>query len=304
MPDVGTLRSFNRCLTQRVGALDDSYLASGRALGPSRLLFEIGRDGARVADLRRRLQLVSGYVSRLLRQLEGEHLVVVQADPVDGRQRVAVLTAAGRHEWNRVDRRAEQHARQLVAPLSDRQRAALDEALATAERLLRAATVAFATADPRSPDAQWAMGQYFAELDERFPTGFEPGDALVADPVAMRAPNGAFVVVRNDAAGVGCGGVQRLDATTGEVKRMWIHPDWRGVGLGRRLLDHLERVARQLGHRRIELDTNATRLEAVALYEATGYRAIERYNDNPYAQHWFAKDLTPTTSRRRPARTN
>ena len=81
---------------------------------------------------------------------------------------------------------------------------------------MRAAT--FATVDPRSHDAQSPMGQHFTEHDERFPTGFER--RARGRPGCDASPNGAFVVVRNDAAGVGCGGVQRLDTTTGEVKRM------------------------------------------------------------------------------------
>src|SRR5436189_4598620 len=99
MDEVATLRRFNRCYTQRVGVLDESYLDSGRPLGPSRLLFEVGSAGARVADLRRRLGLDSGYLSRLLRQLEQEGLVAVGPDPHDGRQRIVTLSVAGRREW-------------------------------------------------------------------------------------------------------------------------------------------------------------------------------------------------------------
>jgi GNAT superfamily N-acetyltransferase len=150
----------------------------------------------------------------------------------------------------------------------------------------------FVTSDPLSPDARTALTSYFAELNDRFPNGFDAGDALTADPVAFQAPHGAFVIVRDGAVSVGCGGVQRIDATAGEIKRMWIHADSRGIGLGRQLLDHLEWVAGQLGYTRVVLDTNATLTVAIAMYERAGYDAIERYNDNPYAQRWFAKDLS------------
>ena len=149
----------------------------------------------------------------------------------------------------------------------------------------------FVISDPVSPEARTAMSSYFAELDDRFPTGFDVGDALTADPIAFQAPHGAFVIVRDGAVSVGCGGIQRIDATTGEIKRMWIHADSRGIGLGRRLLDHLEFVAGQLGYTRVVLDTNATLKAAIAMYERAGYDAIERYNYNPYAQRWFGKDL-------------
>src|SRR5436190_15522281 len=113
MVDVGVLRTFNRSYTQRIGVLGDSYLSTGRPLGPSRLLFEIGMQGAPVRDLRRRLGLDSGYVSRLLRQLELDGLVTVEPDGADRRQRVVRLTRAGRTQWSRLERRSEDLAQRL-----------------------------------------------------------------------------------------------------------------------------------------------------------------------------------------------
>jgi DNA-binding MarR family transcriptional regulator/GNAT superfamily N-acetyltransferase len=289
--EVATLRRFNRSYTQRIGVLTESYLGTGRPLGPSRLLFEIGAGGAGVADLRRRLALDSGYLSRMLRQLELDDLVTVSTDPADGRQRIAHLTPAGQREWRRLDRRSEAAARHLLEPLTERQRAELATALATADRLLRAATVEIDIVDPRSAAAHASLQQYFGELDRRFRTGFDPSAVEADDLAALRAPNGAFLVMRSDHHTVGCGGLQRIDDETGEIKRMWIDPHWRGLGLGARLLAHLEVVARMLGRARVVLDTNATLVEAITMYQRAGYRAIERYNDNPYAQHWFAKDL-------------
>jgi DNA-binding MarR family transcriptional regulator/GNAT superfamily N-acetyltransferase len=289
--DVAVLRRFNRSYTQRIGLLAESYLGTGRPLGPSRLLFEIGADGARVAELRRRLGLDSGYLSRLLRQLEHEDLVAVEPDPDDGRLRRIRLTPAGRREWRRLDRRSQGLAERLVAPLSPRQRSELAGALATADRLLRAATVVDDVVDPASAPARDALARYFAELDARFRAGFDPGAGGADDVAGMRAPLGAFLLLRSDLEVVGCGGVQHVDDHTGEIKRMWVHPDWRGLGLGRRLLERLEDVARDLGRTRVVLDTNEVLVEAIAMYERAGYRAVERYNDNPYAQRWFAKDL-------------
>ena len=104
------LRRFNRSFTQRIGVLADSYLNTGHPLGPSRLLFELGAGAAAVGDLRRRLGLDSGYLSRMLRRLEHEDLVVVAPDPSDGRQRIACLSTKGRREWVRLDQRSEELA--------------------------------------------------------------------------------------------------------------------------------------------------------------------------------------------------
>jgi DNA-binding MarR family transcriptional regulator/GNAT superfamily N-acetyltransferase len=287
--DESVVRRFNRTYTQRIGALDESFLGTGRPLGPSRLLFEIADAGATVRELRDRLGLDSGYLSRLLRTLENDDLVVVRPDPDDRRRRRVTLTRRGRTAWRRLDDRSEQLARSLVDPLSPRQRHRLTEALATADLLVRAATVRFEETSPTDPRAVAAMTAYFAEIGERF--GFEPGDAWQQDADSMSAPGGFFVVATSDGEPVACGGVQRLPDGAAEIKRMWVHPGWRGAGLGARLLRHLEDVARQRGHEVVRLDTNDTLLEAIAMYERAGYRAIARYNDNEWARCWFEKSL-------------
>ena len=288
---VDALRRFNRSFTQRIGVLDDSFLGSGRPLGPSRLLYEIGPHGIGVQELRTRLGLDSGYVSRLLRQLESEGLVAVVTDQDDGRRRAARLTESGLEERRVLERRSEELARRMIAPLSPNHQVELSAALVRADRLLRAATTTFDVVDPASEQAVWAIGQYFEELDRRFPTGFDPGDSLIVDAPSMRSPTGTFVVAHSDGGAVACGGVKSLDETTGEIKRMWVHPEMRGAGIGRRMLEHLEQRAEQLGHTQVVLDTNSTLLEAIAMYERAGYASIERYNDNPYARRWFAKAL-------------
>ena len=286
-PDLhtDTLRRFNRTYTQRIGALDESFLGTGRPLAVSRLLFEIGPDGAGVRELRERLDLDSGYLTRLLRRLTDEGLVELQSDPVDGRRRVATLTAAGQRTWRELEDRSEDLARGLVAALTDRQRDRLTEALATADLLVRAATVQLREVSPTDPVALEAVSHYFAELDRRFSHGFDPGEPDHA---------GTFVVATSDGRPVAYGGVRPLDAETGEIKRMWVHDDWRGAGLGSRMLRELEALARRLGHHRVVLDTNGTLTEAIAMYARAGYAPIERYNDNPYAEAFFEKSLPIT----------
>jgi len=288
-PQTATLRRFNRTYTQRIGALEESFLGSGRPLGPSRLLFEVRDGGATVRELRDRLGLDAGYLSRLLRTLESDGLVEVRPDIDDRRRRRVTLTRRGRTAWRRLDDRSEQLARSLVAPLSERQRERLVEALATADLLVRAATVRFEETDPTDPRAVRAMAAYFAEIGERF--GFDPGDSWQHDAESMAAPEGFFVVAISDGEPVACGGVQRLPDGAAEIKRMWVDDGWRGAGLGARLLRHLEDLARKRGHTLVRLDTNDTLVEAIAMYERAGYRSVERYNDNPWARCWFEKEL-------------
>ncbi len=287
---VPVLRRFNRAWTQRVGVLDDSFLGSGRALGPNRLLFEIGPEGCGVRELRDRLGLDSGYVSRMLRQLEGEGLVLVAPDPADARRRFVTLTARGRDAHTDLDDRSEVLAQGLLAPLPEKRRAELVECLDRAEHLVRAATVVMEGVDPTSPSARAAVDAYLAELDATFEEGFDAAEAA-GDAEALGGPTGQFVLARSDDVVVGCGGVQRMPDGAAEIKRMWIHPGWRGLGLAGRLLRRLEAEAIALGHDTVRLDTNRALTTAIAMYGAAGYLPIGRYNDNPYADHWFEKRL-------------
>ncbi len=155
----------------------------------------------------------------------------------------------------------------------------------------------FVVVDPASEAAIAAMTAYFDELDARFPTGFDPGDTLVADADTMRPPAGVFVLAIDAPLGStggstgGCGAVLTIGDGIGEIKRMWVAPAARGQGLGRRLLADLEARSRALGHHTVRLDTNSVLAEAIATYESAGYRPIARYNDNPFAERWFEKPL-------------
>jgi DNA-binding MarR family transcriptional regulator/GNAT superfamily N-acetyltransferase len=291
MTATATLRDFNRTYTQRIGLLEESFLGTGMPLAAARLVFEIGPIGTTVRELRDRLGLDSGYLSRLLRTLQDRRLVTVEPDPDDLRRRRVTLTPKGLSTYRRLDDRSERLAAGILQPLSKRQRDRLIAALATADLLVRAATIRLHRVDPRSALAMRAVDQYFAELNRRFPNGFDAAAARAADAAAMADGAAVFVVASSDGLPVGCGGIHRLTATTGEIKRMWVHPAWRGAGLGSRLLRHLEAVAVELDYQTVRLDTNGTLTDAIALYERAEYRRIARYNDNPYAQVWLEKNL-------------
>ncbi|WP_091050458.1 bifunctional helix-turn-helix transcriptional regulator/GNAT family N-acetyltransferase [Nocardioides sp. YR527] len=287
--DTSVMRKFNMSYVRRVGALEDSFLGSGLPYGTARILYEIGLGAGTVQELRIRLGgLDSGYVSRMLRTLETKGYVTVKPDPADGRRRLVELTEDGLKQWDDLERRSEERAHQLLDPLTPRQRDRLNEALATADLLVRAATITIEQVDPRDPMAQEAMGHYFAEIGDRF--GFTVGDEGFGDDPSLRPPHGAFFVAASDGAPVACGGVREFDGT-GEIKRMWVDPAWRGAGLGSRLLRHLEAEALRLGHTVVRLDTRDVLSEAIGVYERAGYERIDRYNDNPHATHFFRKEL-------------
>lgn len=289
---IRRVRSFNRAVTQRIGALEDSYLSRGRPLGEARVIFEVGAsNGVDLRALREKLNLDSGYLSRLLRSLETQGLIEVRKSPDDGRVRLLSLTKAGQVEHASYDELSDRLAESILAPLSGDRRERLIAAMTEVEQLLHADPVKLSLETPDSADARWCLGQYFAELDRRFENGFDQTQGNSFTDAEMTPPTGYLIVARSDGAPVGCGALKRLDADVGEIKRVWIAPKMRGKGVASKLMDDLEALARKVGFDTVKLDTNKALTEAHALYCKRGYREVERYNDNPYAHHWFEKQL-------------
>ena len=288
---VRQVRRFNRAVTQRVGALEESYLRRGRPLGEARLLFEAGASGAEVRDLRHKLGLDSGYFSRLLRSLEAQGLIRVRKQAGDGRLRRVSLTPKGLAELGTYDALSDELAQSILAPLGEAKRDRLVAAMAEVERLIRTASVDVRLEAPSHPDSRRCLDAYFRELAERFETGFDPTKSNPARDEELTPPAGYFLVARLDGAAVGCGALKRKDDATGEIKRMWTSPSARGCGVARRLLRTLEAAARELGLRTLQLESNRALREAQALYRSEGYREVEPFNDEPYAHHWFEKRL-------------
>ena len=291
---VQTARSFYRALTLRVGVFTDSFLGRGRPLAQARLLFEIGKEGADVRELRSRLDLDSGYLSRLLRSVERDGLVEVAALESDLRSRRARLTKAGLEELEQLNLLGDRFAEETLEPLTGPERARLVAAMSEVEKLLTLSFTRISVEDPDSPDAKWCVGQYFAELGERFEGGFDAGRSIPADAGDLRPPRGTFLVARLDGRPVGCGAVKGIEPGVGSIKRMWVSREVRGAGVGRRLLLALEKEAAGLGLRLLRLETNRSLHEAQALYRRNGYREVAAFNDDPYADHWFEKSTVPS----------
>jgi len=291
---IRRVRSFNRTVTQTIGALRDDYLGRDRPLGESRMLFEIGEDGATILDLRDRLDLDSGYVSRLLRSLERQRLVTTAPSPADRRVREARVTEEGRKELRRLNRDSDRLAESILDPLNESQRSKLTEAMATVERLLTASAVRIDEVPPDNRDAAFCLSRYFAELAERFDAGFDPAQSLAPTLDGFEPPRGVFLIMHLHGKPVGCGGFKEEESGAAYIKRMWISQDARGLGLGRRLLQALEDKACCLGYRMIRLETEKSLKEAQQLYRSFGYREVPRFNDELYAHHWFEKALANT----------
>ncbi|MFE5032276.1 GNAT family N-acetyltransferase [Streptomyces sp. NPDC056683] len=289
---IEQVRRFNRTVTERVGVLHDRYLGRDRPIGEARLLWEIGERGDDVRRLRERLGLDSGYVSRLLRSLEADGLVAVEPQPEDRRVRTVRLTEKGRAERALLDGRSDELAGSMLQPLNAAQRARLVAAMAEVDRLLTAGTVTLDVIDPDHPDGRHCLLAYFAELQERFDTGFDPARSLLPDAGELRPPRGLFLAARLHGEPVGCAGVKLPSGAPAEIKRMWVAPQARRLGLARRFLTELETQAARHGYDTLRLDTNKTLGPAINLYHSYGFQEVPAFNDEPYAHHWFEKRIT------------
>jgi GNAT superfamily N-acetyltransferase len=145
--------------------------------------------------------------------------------------------------------------------------------------------------DPSDPQARECVNAYFAELDRRFDAGFDPTRSISADDDELRPPAGLLMLAWLHDRPVGCGALKFDGKGVADLKRMWVADAARGRGVGRRLLTELEACAVARGVRLLRLETNGTLVEAVNLYRSAGYVEVPAFSDEPYAHHWFEKQL-------------
>ena len=203
--------------------------------------------------------------------------------PSDRRARVARLTRTGLRERANLEQRSDRRARSLLDPLSPEQRERLVAAMREVERLLVATSVEIRPVDPECPDAAFCLAEYVTELNHRSSRPFDPNVGATAHPDEVRPPAGQFFVVYVHGEPMGCGAVKHHVGEPAEIKRMWIAPGARGLGLGRRLLETLEACARDGGAQLAHIETSGvlneawrTRLDRVGRGAPVQRRAVRR----------------------------
>ncbi|MHA6326167.1 GNAT family N-acetyltransferase [Roseivivax sp. CAU 1753] len=152
------------------------------------------------------------------------------------------------------------------------------------------AAVVIRACDPRDAEAVACLQSYYAELNRRFDHGFDVTRSADPEAASMTPPKGTFLLADVDGRAMGCVGLKG-HGDWGEVKRLWVSPEARGLGLARRLMATLEDEARTLGMGVLRLDTNNALHEAVAMYRALGWTEIGRFNDDPYPDAFFERTL-------------
>ena len=150
----------------------------------------------------------------------------------------------------------------------------------------------FEKVPPGDPEVAALYDAFIREADGPLGEGVDLDAEIAAGPPAeLGEPGGVLLLARVDGEPAGIGGVRHLATEVAEVKSMFVAPANRGVGLGRRILTELERIAAERGCRAIRLDTSDYLTDAIGLYRAAGYAEVPAYNENPKASLWFERQL-------------
>jgi DNA-binding MarR family transcriptional regulator/GNAT superfamily N-acetyltransferase len=292
---VETVRAFNRFYTQRIGVLEDGYLASPFSLSQARVLYELAhRQEPTAAELARDLGLDAGYLSRMLRGFERERLIAKRSSPDDGRQRLLSLTARGREAFAPLEVASREQIMTMLGALSADEQRRLLGAMQSVSRLLGG------TADDCAPyllrlhrpgDMGWVVqrhGTLYADeygWDESF-------EALVAEIVShflrhFDPKRERCWIAERDGENIGSIFLVRDPEREGvaKLRLLLVEPSARGLGVGRRLVDECIRFARQAGYQTITLWTNSVLVSARRIYEAAGFRLVHEAPHHSFGHH-------------------
>jgi DNA-binding MarR family transcriptional regulator/GNAT superfamily N-acetyltransferase len=296
---VAAVRQFNRFWTRQIGVLQAGLLDTRYTLTEARILYELAQsETADMVDLRRRVDLDAGYLTRIMNRFKDEGLVVAQRSSTDGRRQVVSLTDRGRAEFGELDRRSSHVTSRMLAPLDDVARQRMISAMAAIERVVapEATPRAYLLREPGPGDLGWMIGRNAAIYAAEY--GWDHTyEALVArivadyaeyhDPVRERA-----WIAELDHEPVGCVLCMRRDDETAQLRILLVEPRARGLGIGARLVDECVRFARAAGYGALVLWTNDVLVAARRIYEAAGFTLVD---EAPH--HSFGHDLVGQTWR-------
>jgi DNA-binding MarR family transcriptional regulator/ribosomal protein S18 acetylase RimI-like enzyme len=293
---IAAVRAFNRFWTTRIGVLDATHLGTPFSLAEARALFELAqRDVTEVAELRRRLELDAGYLSRLLTDFREKKLVTTEASAADARRQEVRLTAKGKRAQAELDARAVTNVSALLAPLAKPEQQSVIAALDAVQRLLEKTEDATSPVvrAPRAGDYGWIVARHGALYDEEYgwDARFEGLVAsIVAEHIAARDARTASWIVDVGGERAGCIVCAKKDERTAQLRLLLVEPRFRGRGIGETLVRECVRFAREAGYTKMVLWTNDVLADARKLYERAGF---VRVAVKKHAQ--FGKPLTGET---------
>jgi len=299
VPDsrVQAVRRFNRFYTRQIGVLESGLLGSPFSLTETRVLYELAhRDDLTAAVLTRELGLDAGYLSRMLAAFSKQGLVKRTRSKTDSRRTLLGLTAKGRRTFSPLDRRASEQVAGVLGQLPVAGQKRLVESMDAVEELLGAPVEeppAFRLRPPEPGDLGWVIhrhGVLYAReygWDERF-------EALVAQILAQFVQS--FDPKRErcwiaERGGVIVGSVFLVKESerVAKLRVMYVEPEARGLGIGKRLVDECLRFARAAGYAKITLWTNSVLLAARHVYAKAGFRMVRSEPLEDFGQRLVAE---------------
>ncbi|MEH6443155.1 MAG: helix-turn-helix domain-containing GNAT family N-acetyltransferase [Oceanospirillaceae bacterium] len=296
--DIEKVRSFNRFHTLLVGALNEGMLDSDFPLAQARIIFELAQSNdVAAADLAQTLSVDRGYLSRMIAVLNQRGLLNKTPDLKNKKRIVLSLSTQGEAVFADLNQASVHEIRELIAPLSEKEREVLVESMQKISQLLSGQSKElqykaqnYQLRAPKPGDLAW-IAQRHAKLywDEyQLDWTFE---ALVCGIVKDFVDNfdaqaeRCWVAEMNEKI-VGSVFIVRHDETTAKLRLLYVEEDARGLGLGRKLVEQSIQFARQKGYQKLVLWTNSVLTTALHIYEAQGFKLIE---EEPY--HSFGQDL-------------
>jgi DNA-binding MarR family transcriptional regulator/GNAT superfamily N-acetyltransferase len=287
------VRAFNRFYTNLIGLLRGKYLDTPYSLTEARILFELAQhDASEATDLRRTVDIDTGYLSRILTRFESDGLVTRQRSAADGRRQVIALTDAGRSVIAGLDAQSAAQIRDMLAPVPDKDRRRLLEAMRVITDLLSGPPRprGYLLRAPEPGDLGWVVQRNGAVYAEEFgwDSTYEALVArIVADYVEQCDPSGeAAWIAEVDGTRAGCVFCVRENETTARLRLLLVEPWARGLGIGARLVEEVLRFARRAGYTEITLWTNDVLADARRIYQRAGFTL-----DREKPHHSFGHDL-------------
>jgi DNA-binding MarR family transcriptional regulator/GNAT superfamily N-acetyltransferase len=291
---IAALRRFNRFYTRKLGVLEEHFLRSPFSLAEARVLYELAHgDRTTAKEIGGALGLDAGYLSRILDHFSRARLISRAASPADGRQSLLALTQKGKAAFAPLDRRSRDEIGVMLRALSERDQRRLVQAAGTIEALLaekneKQPTISLRRA--RAGDFGWIVSRHGALYAEEYGWN-ESFEALVAEIVATfikehDVRRERCWIAELDSERAGSVMLVRESDKVAKLRLLFVEPDARGFGVGKRLVEECIRFARTAGYRKITLWTQSILVAARAIYLSAGFKKV---GEAPHAS--FGKKL-------------
>ncbi len=287
------VRRFNRFYTRQIGVLAEGYLNTRFSLAEGRVLYELAhRQEAGATDVARALDLDAGYLSRILRSFEQQQLIRRKISPSDRRRTLLALTAKGKKAFRTLDARAAGQIQAMLSRIPESSQNRLIQAMSTIERTLGGAPAQepYVLRPHRPGDMGWVVHRhgvlyaqeygwneeceaFIARIAAAFIENFDPRRERCWIAEREGVPLGSVILVKDS-------------ADVAKLRLLFVEPEARGLGLGKRLVSECVSFARTAGYQAVTLWTNDVLVAARRIYEQAGFRLVEEHR-----HHSFGRDL-------------